>query len=137
MLASRRLTDYRRGLMFSLIKKLFSFLFVLAVVALVLNLNIGGKPARQHAENIWHNPSVQKVYQSIKQRVMAVIRKDISVEDAFKPDLPAKKTGEKPSETPIPSSNVSEKTKVIHLEKLDAKDREELDQILQKAASDS
>ena len=112
--------------MFSLIKKIVSLAFVLVVVCLVLNLNIGGRPSRDIALEIWRSPGVQKVYTTVYGRVMALIRKDISVEEVFKPEIPAKS-----SDSLEDSKN---KTKVIHLEQLDEKDRKALDEILKKAA---
>jgi len=135
--------------MVSLFKKTLSLLGVLAVVALVLNLNIGGRPARDRALEIWNSEAVQKVYQVVSSRVMAVIRKDISVEDAFKPDLNLKDTKEtnpsvksssssqaapKGAENPVAAAKSTEQNKVIHLEKLDEQDKKALEKILEKSS---
>ncbi|MCE9624102.1 MAG: hypothetical protein K8R69_01415 [Deltaproteobacteria bacterium] len=133
--------------MFSILKKGLSLAGVLLVVALVLNLNIGGRPARDRALEIWQSEGVQKVYGVVRDRVLAVIRKDISVEDAFKPDLDLKNTSatakspagnttpghaeDKPSAT----AKSSDDNRVIHLEKLDDQDRKALEKILEKSSN--
>jgi hypothetical protein len=45
--------------MFSILKKGLSLAGVILVVALVLNLNIGGRPARDRALEIWQSEGVQ------------------------------------------------------------------------------
>jgi hypothetical protein len=122
--------------MWSFFKKLLSVFVVLYIVALILNLKVGGKPTRDWTMQAWHSPQVQKVYQSVRDRIMALVRKDISVEDVFKSDLPA--GGTAPQGTPTGSAqDLQKKTddvKTIHLENLDEKDREALKQILDKSA---
>jgi len=133
--------------MFSILKKGLSLAGVLLVVALVLNLNIGGRPARDRALEIWQSEGVQKVYGVVRDRVLAVIRKDISVEDAFKPDLDLKNpsaTVKSPAGNPAPghvedkpSANAksSDDNRVIHLDKLDDQDRKALEKILEKSSN--
>ena len=132
--------------MISILKKGLSLAGVLLVVALVLNLNIGGRPARDRALEIWESEGVQKVYGVVRDRVLAVIRKDISVEDAFKPDLdlknptPAAKTPAANPATnsenkPSASAKTPEENRVIHLEKLDDQDRKALEKILEKSSN--
>ncbi len=129
--------------MVSLLKKALSLAGVLVVVALVLNLNIGGRPARDRALEIWQSEGVQKVYGVVRDRVLAVIRKDISVEDAFKPDLNLKGPAAKspgpnataPNPAEPPAAKPGEENKVIHLEKLDEQDRKALEKILEKASN--
>lgn len=117
--------------MFSWVKKLFSLASVLVAAALILNLNVGGRPARDRALELWNSPPVQKAYTAVYDRVMALIRKDISVEEVFKP-LP--QSGEAPAAKKLSENPASEQNKVIHLEKLDEADRKALDQILKKAS---
>jgi len=132
--------------MISILKKGLSLAGVLLVVALVLNLNIGGRPARDRALEIWESEGVQKVYGVVRDRVLAVIRKDISVEDAFKPGLdlknpaPAAKTSAANPATnsenkPAASAKTPEENRVIHLEKLDDQDRKALEKILEKSSN--
>jgi hypothetical protein len=117
-------------------KRLFSIALVLATVALVLNLKIAGRPARDLAWNFWQSEGVQKVYRVVKDRVMALIRKDISVEEVFKPELPKPQSSApgsvaaQPQAAPPPP----EQTKVIELEKLDEADRKALEEILKKSS---
>ena len=134
--------------MISLIKKGLSLAGVLVVVALVLNLNVGGRPSRDIALELWQSDGVQKVYNVVKDRVLALIRKDISVEDVFKPELPEKSnasakapaSSSPKSEAPTSakalalSAKEPEKERVIHLEKLDEKDRQALEKILEKSS---
>jgi len=126
--------------MVSLIKKGLSLAGVLAVVALVLNLNIGGRPSRDLALELWQSEGVQKVYGAVRDRVLALIRKDISVEDVFKPELPAKApaapktSAAAPSAKAAPAPKGPEGERVIHLEKLDEQDRKALEKILEKSS---
>jgi len=133
--------------MVSLIKKGLSLAGVLAVVALVLNLNIGGRPSRDLALELWQSEGVQKVYGVVRDRVLALIRKDISVEDVFKPELPAKApapsastpaapktSATAPSAKAAPAPKAPEGERVIHLEKLDEQDRKALEKILEKSS---
>jgi len=125
--------------MFRLIKRLISLVFVLIAIALILNLNIAGRPAREHALEIWHNESVQKVYQVVRDRFMALIRKDISVEDVFKADItkPAKVETPMAKATPAQEPTKAEpkvetkESKVIDLEHLSDDDRKALEKILE------
>jgi hypothetical protein len=119
---------------FSWVKKILSILFVLAVVALILNLNIGGRPARDRALEIWRSPGVQKVYRVIYDRLSALIHKDISVEDVFKPELPTKDHTSSNEQKSSPAGEAKEENKVIHLEKLDEQDRKALEKILEKSS---
>jgi hypothetical protein len=125
--------SHYKGFVLSWVRKILSLAVVLLIVSLVLNLNIGGRPSREIALDIWKSPGVQKVYSTVKNRLLALIRKDISVEDVFKPELPAL---EKPasSSSATPTTTSEDSTKVIHLEKLDEKDRKALEQILKKAS---
>lgn len=134
--------------MISLLKKGLSLAGVLAVVALVLNLNVGGRPSRDIALELWQSDGVQKVYGVVRDRVLALIRKDISVEDVFKPDLPEKpnSSAKAPAvsapkaeassnaKTQVAPAKEPEKERVIHLEKLDEKDRQALEKILEKSS---
>lgn len=97
------------------------------IIALVLNLKIGGRDARDIGLQAWNNPSVQKIYREIKTRVLAVVRKDISVEEAFKTVAPK-------TEQPKAESVDKSRTQVIDLDRLDEKDKAELKKILDKAA---
>ena len=122
--------------MYSLLKKIFSLLLVGMAVALILNLNIRGRGAREWAVEFWHQPQVQKVYQGVRDRIVAVIHKDISVEDVFKSELPNHE-GNQPSDSKPAGAAVEGKptqTKVIQLEKLNEEDRKALDKILEKAS---
>lgn len=132
--------------MWSIFKKLLSVLIVLYVVALILNLNVGGKPTREWTMQAWNSPQVQKVYRSVRDRIMALVRKDISVEDVFKSEPPTKSNA--PQNTPVappvtPSTPAplqdaakkAEEIKTINLENLDEKDREALKKILDKSAN--
>lgn len=134
--------------MVSLLKKGLSLAGVLAVVALVLNLNIGGRPSRDLALELWQSEGVQKVYGVVRDRVLALIRKDISVEDVFKPDLPEKSSAPAsnnasapkavapaPSAKAVPASKGPEGERVINLEKLDEQDRKALEKILEKSSN--
>ncbi len=124
--------------MWKTLKRIASVLLVLATVALVLNLNIAGRPARDHAMDLWQREEVQKVYGTIRDRAWALIKKDISVEDVFK-ELPLKegqKKAEKPSDAPVtpavtPPANNSQ---VIDMENLSDQDRKDLERILQNSA---
>ncbi len=120
--------------MFRLLKRLFSILLVLLGIALILNLNIGGRPSRDHAVELWRSEGVQKVYRVVRDRFLALIRKDISVEEVFKPELP-KKTNE--ISKADPASTQSDETKAIQLENLDEKDRKALEEILKKSRGGS
>ena len=132
--------------MFSFLKKVLSVVGVILVVALVLNLNIGGRPARERALEVWQSEAVQKVYRVVHDRVMAVIRKDISVEDAFKPGLDLKTSSPTPPNTkPEANSNTSKAsvsgkasdtkdTHFIQMEKLNDEDRKALEKILEKSS---
>ncbi len=113
--------------MFSWIKKLVSLAFVLLAICLILNLNIGGRPSRERALEIWRSPGVQKVYTVVRDRILAVIHKDISVEDVFKGST-------EPAKSNSSTSGLKEESKVIHLEKLDEQDRKALEKILEKAS---
>jgi hypothetical protein len=115
--------------MWSFFKKLFSVLVVLYVVALILNLKVGGKPTRDWTMQAWNSPQVQKVYQSVRDRIMALVRKDISVEDVFKSELPAGNPPAAPDLQKKPGG-----LKPINPENLDEKDREALKKILEKSA---
>lgn len=117
--------------MFSWLKKLLSLATVLVAAALILNLNVGGRPSRDRALELWRSPTVQKAYRAVYDRVMALIRKDISVEEVFKP-LPQEEQGEVKSVVPAKAS--LEQNKIIQLEKLDESDRKALEQILKKAS---
>ncbi len=122
--------------MYSLLKKLIGVLLVLYLVALVLNLKVGGRPTREWTLRAWQSEGVQKVYRTVRDRIMALIRKDISVEDAFKPDPYErdKKPSEKsPEEGAAPPQNLPVENRTILLEKLDEKDRKALEQILEKS----
>ena len=123
--------------MFRLFKRLFSLVVVLVAIALILNLNISGRPAREHALEIWHNDTVQKVYQTVRDRFLAVIRKDISVEDAFKPDLSPASHAEKsevlPGKTGTVQAAAPADSRVLKLENLSDDDRKALEKILQKS----
>lgn len=87
---------------------------------------------------LWNSAPVQKIYRAVYDRVVALIHKDISVEDVFKPELPKKEGGAElgsagNSPTSVTSSPKEEK-KIIHLEKLNDEDRKALEKILQKAS---
>ncbi|HEX5035046.1 MAG TPA: hypothetical protein VFW62_11230 [bacterium] len=114
--------------MVSLLKKALSLAGVLVVIALVLNLNIGGRPARERAYELWQSEPVQKVYREVSARITALIRKDISVEDVFKPELPSN------SEAKVPPKG-QEDTRTIQLEKLDDADKKALEKILEKSSN--
>jgi len=124
--------------MWSLLKKLISALVVLYLVALILNLKIGGRPTREWTQRAWQSPVVQKVYTTVKDRILALIRKDISVEEVFKSDLPQKNKASPSDPASAPASATApaakEEIKVIDIEQLDEKDRESLELILKKAA---
>lgn len=130
--------------MFRLIRRLVSVAVVLLTIALILNLKIAGKPAREHAAALWGNQSVQKAYHVVRDRFLALIRKDISVEEVFKPDLPAAKTPEaEPAPAPKAKDPLSAQAKpaatqaesaVINMEKLDDADRQALQKILEKSS---
>lgn len=119
--------------MVSLLKKALSLAGVLVVIALVLNLNIGGRPARERAYELWQSETVQKVYREVSARITAVIRKDISVEDVFKPELPTKQDPPAP-ETKVPAKS-EEATRTIQMEKLDEADKKALEKILEKSSN--
>lgn len=130
--------------MFRFIRRLVSVAAVLVTIALILNLKIAGKPAREHAADIWANESVQKGYHAVRDRFLALIRKDISVEEVFKPDLPAGKTPEAPP-APAPKAkdpqnaqakpvSTEAESAVINMEKLDDADRQALQKILDKSS---
>lgn len=128
--------------MFSLLKKALSLAGVLLVIALVLNLNIGGRPARERALEIWDSEPVQKVYREISTRITALIRKDISVEDVFKPELPTKQAPQAaatPNGVSAPDSKATAKpsdgTRTIQMEKLDDADKKALEKILEKSSN--
>ncbi|MBI2337164.1 MAG: hypothetical protein HYU97_10450 [Deltaproteobacteria bacterium] len=108
--------------MWKLAKKLLSTVIVLVIVALVLNLNFSGKPAREYAKQFWQNHTVQWVYQSVKGRVMAVINKDISVEEAFKPNVRLPSSSD-------PKQVVQEKPSLDHIR---PEDKKELERIINK-----
>ena len=116
-------------------KRLISIALVLASVALVLNLKIAGRPARELAWDFWQSEGVQKVYRVVKDRVMALIRKDISVEEVFKPELPKPQSSAPGAAAPPQVAPPSpEQTKAIELEKLDEADRKALEEILKKSS---
>lgn len=115
--------------MVSFLKKLISVVFVLWIVALILNLKIGGRGTREWTADLWNSQAVQKVYTTVRDRILALVRKDISVEEVFKPELP----GEKRTDTPAGAEPKKEDVQFIHMEKLDEKDRQELEKILDKA----
>ncbi|HKY63591.1 MAG TPA: hypothetical protein VJR29_09240 [bacterium] len=119
--------------MVSLLKKALSLAGVLVVIALVLNLNIGGRPARERAYELWQSEPVQKVYREVSARITAVIRKDISVEDVFKPELPSKQAPQKAEASP--GGAKPEDTRTIQLEKLDEADKKALEKILEKSSN--
>jgi hypothetical protein len=126
--------------MWSFFKKLISVLIVLYIVALILNLKVGGKPTRDWTMEVWNSPEVQKMYHGVRDRIMALIRKDISVEDVFKSDLPQGATNptQAPPAPPASAQDLGKKPeeiKNIHLENLDEKDREALKRILDKSAN--
>jgi len=116
--------------MFSWLKKLLSLALVLAAAALILNLNVGGRPSRDRALELWRSGPVQKAYRAVHDRILALIRKDISVEEVFKP-LP--QGGDTELKNPAPAS-ATVQNKVIQMEKLDDSDRKALEQILKKAS---
>jgi hypothetical protein len=127
--------------MFSILKKALSLAGVLLVIALVLNLNIGGRPSRERAYELWRSEPVQKVYRVVADRITALIRKDISVEDVFKPELPSKtapKSSASPS-APAPEAKSApqngESTRTIQMEKLDDADKKALEKILEKSSN--
>ena len=125
--------------MWSFFKKLFSVLIVLYVVALILNLKVGGRPTRDWTMEAWNSPQVQKVYHTVRDRIMALIRKDINVEDVFKSNpsagsvttQSATPTGPGPDQA---QQKKPEEIKTINLENLDEKDRQELNKILEKSS---
>lgn len=108
-------------------KKILSTLVVLYLVALILNLKVAGTPTRDWTERAWNSPGVQKVYHGVKDRILALVRKDISVEEVF--DSPTKNQAP-PSESKAPPDEV----RTINMEKLDEADRQALEKILDKAA---
>ncbi len=125
----------------SLLKKALSLAGVLLVIALVLNLNIGGRPSRERAYELWQSEPVQKVYREVSARITALIRKDISVEDVFKPDLPTKQAPQSAAspgatlpETKAPAKG-EDGTRTIQLEKLDEADKKALEKILEKSSN--
>lgn len=128
--------------MFSLLKKALSLAGVLLVIALVLNLNIGGRPSRERAYELWQSEPVQKVYREVSARITALMRKDISVEDVFKPELPTKQAPQgaatpsatTPSEGKA-SAKPNEATRTIQMEKLDEADKKALEKILEKSSN--
>lgn len=122
--------------MYSLLKKLFSALLVMFLAAWILNLRVAGKPTRDWTHQFWNSHEVQKIYRGIRDRVMALIRKDISVEEVFKSELPATSSStEKKADAGTATENKkSEEVKTINLEQLDEKDRQALERILDKAA---
>ena len=116
--------------MYSFLKKLLSALLVLYLVALVLNLKVGGTPTREWTNRAWHSEGVQKVYRTVRDRVMALIRKDISVEEVFQSEP-------QPAVKPSPGTTAQkpkEEVRTIDFEKLSEKDREALEKILDKAS---
>ena len=117
--------------MYSFFKKLISALLVLYLVALVLNLKVGGRPTRDWTQDAWNSRGVQKVYTTVKDRVLALIRKDISVEEVFQPKPGNVSTS---ASKPIAEKKPPENIKTINMEKLSDKDRQALDDILNKAS---
>lgn len=109
---------------------MLSALLVLYLVALVLNLKVGGTPTREWTRRAWNSEGVQKVYTTVRDRIMALIRKDISVEEVFQSQ---EKTQPKSDPTPA-TSKTKEEIRTIDFEKLSEKDREALEQILDKAS---
>ena len=124
--------------MISLLKKALSLAGVLLVIALVLNLNIGGRPSRERAYELWQSEPVQKVYREVSARITALIRKDISVEDVFKPELPSKapQSAATPSTAaPEAKAKGEDATRTIQMEKLDEADKKALEKILEKSSN--
>lgn len=117
--------------MYSFFKKLISVLVVLWVVALILNLKIWDRPARDWTMSFWQSAGVQKVYTGVRDRIVALIRKDISVEDVFKSEVPGSKSSAKDSAQA--NQNTTEEVEIINTEKLSEKDRQDLERILQKS----
>lgn len=111
----------------SFIKKLLSLGLVALIVMLVLNLRVGGKAARDHAAELWNHRLVQIAYQAVKTRVMAVINKDISVEQVFDPQITVNETKKDDQNKQAKSKKVS-----VSLDDIDAKDRKDLEKILKK-----
>ncbi len=117
--------------MYRFFKRLLSVALVLIAVALILNLKIAGRPAREHASEIWQSGPVQKVYRAVRDRVLALIRKDISVEDVFKPEVPGGQAQTAAPKAPVPEPS---EDRTINLEKLDEADRKALEKILEKSS---
>lgn len=96
--------------MYKLIRKCLSLIFVIIIVSLVLNLNFQGRPSRDIAWEYWNHPTVQWAYQNIKSRVLAVINKDISIEEAFIPNIDLKGYNPTPPKLPDTNTNPLNKT---------------------------
>ncbi len=125
--------------MFRLIRRFFSGIVVLALVALILNLKVGGRPSRELAHEIWMSEAVQSVYRVVRDRFLALLHRDISVEDVFKVELPSNQQGKTDQKNPsLPA--VSEKSegqgkkRVVDLDKLSEEDKQQLERILDKSS---
>jgi len=119
---------------YSFLKKVLSTLLVLYLVALILNLKVGGVPTRDWTQRAWNSPGVQKVYQGVRDRIMALIRKDISVEEVFQSPHPGEtKQVQQPGAAAAPAPKGDE-VRTINMEKLDEQDRQALEKILDKAS---
>lgn len=116
--------------MWSFTKKLISVLIVLYLVALILNLKVGGKPTRDWTSQAWNSPGVQKVYRGIRDRIIALVRKDISVEEVFKSEIP----GSSENQNKADQKKTAEEIRTINIEELDEKDRKALERILDKSS---
>lgn len=110
--------------MFTLIKRIFFTLVLLWAVSWALDLKFGGRPTQEWTADLWYSEPVQSVYQGAKTRVMAVLNKDISVEEVFQKDLPDKSNS--------PNAKPLLKGVEINMEELSQKDREKLKSILDK-----
>lgn len=124
---------------YSFLKKVLSTLLVLYLVALILNLKVGGVPTRDWTQRAWNSPGVQKVYRGVRDRIMALIRKDISVEEVFQSPHPGKtnqvqQPGAKAAAPTEAAAPKGDEVRTINMEKLDEQDRQALEKILDKAA---
>ncbi len=112
---------------------------MLALVALILNLKIGGRPSRDLAHEIWMSQGVQSAYRVVRDRVLALLHRDISVEDVFKTELPSNQQGQinqkNQSASVAPEKSEGQGSKrLVDLDKLSEEDKQQLERILDKSS---
>lgn len=98
------------------------------MAVLILNLKIAGRPARDHVHALWERPAVQKAYRVIRTRLVALLKKDISVEEIFSSPL---RQGAATAE-PVPKSHLADSAP--RLNRLTEQERQELEKLLKKAS---